>query len=111
MHKSDQPALSHRRDVLGSDHDMIEQAYLNEQQCLRQLHRDRAICFARLSHTARMVVRQDQRRRIVGERTLHHLSGIYGGAVDGASEQLFVPDQPMARVQEQAAEHFVVTVR
>lgn len=47
-----------------TDDDVIEQPYLNEAECLRQLQRDAAIRFARFSDTARMVVRQDQRRRV-----------------------------------------------
>jgi len=47
-----------------TDDDVIEQPYLNEAECRRQLQRDAAIRFARFSDTARMVVRQDQRRRV-----------------------------------------------
>ena len=54
-----------------------------------------------------MVVPEDHGRRIVGERALDDLARIDGRAVDRAAEQLLVADQPVPRVEEQAAEHLV----
>ena len=50
---------------------------------------------------------EDDGGRVVLQRALHDLARIDRRAVDRAAKQLLVADQPMPRVEEQAAKHLV----
>ena len=86
---------------------MVEQPDLDQRQRLRELQRDAAIGLAGLGDARRVIVAQDHRRRVVGERAFDDLARVDRRAVDRAAEQLLVADQPVPRVEEQAAEHLV----
>src|SRR3546814_6695447 len=62
---------------------------------------------ARFGITARVVVRNDDRRRVEPQRLLDQLARIHRCAVDGAAEPFGVFDQPMLRVHEQHREHLM----
>src|SRR3546814_4287425 len=66
------------------------------------------VCRARLGVPARMVVRNDDRRRVEPKRLLDDLTRMHLGGVDRAVEHLHVVDQSMACVEEQHREDFVL---
>lgn len=53
------------------------------------------------------ITSEDDGSGVVGEGALDHLAGVDAGAVDGAVEQGFEGQHPVAGVEEQAAEDFV----
>ncbi len=90
------------------DDDVIQHAHLHQLQCLLQPLGQCPVGTARLGITARVVVRNDDRRRVEPQRLLDQLARIHRCAVDGASEHLGVLDQPMLRVHEQHREHLML---
>jgi hypothetical protein len=56
---------------------------------------------------ARVVVREDDRGGVVLEGLFDDLAGMYGGAVDGAAEELLAGYQAMAAVEVDERENFV----
>jgi hypothetical protein len=55
-----------------------------------------------------VVVRQDHRRRIHGQRCLDHLARVHRGLRHRAAEHLLQRDDAVLRIEEQHAEHLVL---
>ena len=54
---------------------------------------------------------EDDRRGIVMQGTLQDLAWVHSSTIHGTSKQLFVADQPVTGVEEQATEHLVGQIR
>lgn len=87
---------------------MIEHAHVHQAERLLEPRGQRPVCRARCRIAARMVVRKNHRRRVAAQGFLDHFARMNLCAVDRAAEHLRVVDQPMARVQEQHREDFVL---
>jgi hypothetical protein len=102
------PASFGQRNMPGrADNDMIEQANIDQRQGACKPFGDASIGLAWLAVSGRMVVAQDQRRGIVVQGTFQHFARVDRGAVERATEQRFETDQPVSRVQKQAAKNFI----
>src|SRR5438105_6912350 len=86
-----------------ADDEVIEHADVHQAEGLLEPPRDELVRLARLEHSGGVVVREDDRRRIVHQRLAQHLPGMHSGAVDGAAKQLLEGDEPVAVVEVQAA--------
>ena len=93
------------------DDEVIEKADVDEGQRAAELQRDAAVGFAGLGDPGRVVVEKYQCRGVVVQGLLNDDPGIDGRPVDGALEEFGHPDQPMARVEVDHAEHFIAPPR
>ena len=75
----------HRRPV--ADHEMVQQADLDQRQRLFQAGGDGAVGGGRLRIAGRVVVADDHRRRVVGQGAAHDFARMHFGAIDRALEQ------------------------
>ena len=92
---------------LPADHEMVEQANVDERQSLRQLQGDVAICLARLAVAGWMVVPEYDGGRVEPQRAFDDLARVDGCAVNRPAKQRLISNQAVARVEEQAAEYLV----
>jgi len=72
---------------------VVENADVDQRQCVFQSMRDELIGLAGLCHTGWMVVSQDDCRGIAMQRLPHHLAWMHAGAIDGAAEQFVEEDR------------------
>src|SRR5690606_22462431 len=93
----------HRRPV--ADHEVVEQADVDQGQGLLQARGRGAVGGAGLGATAGVVVAHDHRRGIAGQGTAHDFARVHLGAVDGAAEQFLEGERAMAGIQEQHGEY------
>ena len=89
---------------------MVEHADVDQCQRLPEALGDADIGLAGFADTGRMVVREDHRCGIVGERLLDHFARVDAGAIDGAAEHFAQRDHAVAVVEHQAGEDFVLVV-
>ena len=101
------PRLGHRGGFTVTNYEVVKQANIDQLQCCFEPPGDAFVRLAGLCHTRRMIVRQDNGRRVGGQRLLHHFPGVYAGAVDGAAKHLIEAQHAMAIVEIQAAEQLV----
>ncbi|MNP32050.1 hypothetical protein D3C76_1252070 [compost metagenome] len=86
---------------------MVEHAHIHQRQGIFQALGEQAIGLARFGDAGRVVMGEDQRRRVVRQGALDHLARVDAGAVDGAVEQHLEGQHPVPAVEEQAGEHLV----
>jgi hypothetical protein len=86
---------------------MVQQADVDEGECLRQFHGDVAIRLARLAVSGWVVVAEDHGSGVESERALDDLAWVDGRPVDRPAKQRLVSDQPVASIEEQTAEDLV----
>lgn len=101
------PKFRHRQRVTLPHNDVVQHTHVHHLQRLLQHLGQFSISDAGLGAAGRMVVAQDQRRGVVVQRALHHLSRVDDGVVDGALKQLFETQHSMLGVEKQAAEYLV----
>jgi len=87
---------------------VIEHPHVHQRQRRLQRLRQELVGSARLDRTRGVVVRQYDSGRIAGQRGLDHLARIHRGLRHRAAEHLLQLDDPVLRIQEQHAEHFVL---
>jgi hypothetical protein len=86
---------------------MVEHPHVDQRQRLLQALSQLAIRLAWLGHAGRVIVGEDDRRRILRQRTLDHLSRIHAGTVDGAVEQHLKGQHAVFGIEKQTAEQLV----
>lgn len=86
---------------------MIQHPHIDQRQGVLQACGEQAVGLAGFGDAGGVVVGEDDGGGVVGEGALDHLAGVDAGAVDGAVEQGFEGQHPVAGVEEQAAEDFV----
>ena len=86
---------------------MIQQPHLHQGQRLLQARGDGAVGGGGLGISRGMVVADDHRRGVVGQRPAHDFARVDLGAVDRALEQLLERQRAMAGIQEQRGEDLV----
>ncbi len=86
-----------------SDDQMIQQSNVDQRQSRFQPFADSFIGSAGLRDPGRVVMGEDYSGRIDAECLLNHLSGIYGGAINGTPEQLVKSQHAMAIVEIETA--------
>ena len=89
---------------------MVEHPDVDEGEGVTQAHGDEFVGVARLGDARGVVVREDDRRGVVGQCLTQHLARMDRRPVDGAAEELLEDDQPVAVVEVEAAEHLVRSV-
>ena len=97
----EQAALSERQCLSRSDHQVIKRSDVDKRERIAQSARDELVGLARFRHTARVVVREDHRSRVVAQRALHDLARMNACAVDGACEQDVACDQTVPIVERE----------
>ena len=94
-----QPTVfSHRQRVAIAHDDMVQHPHIHHVQRLLQQLGQFSISRAGLRAPRRVVVAQDQRRRVVRQGALDHLSRIDNRSVDGALGNDLEPQHPMHAV-------------
>ncbi len=93
-----------------ADDQVIEEADLDQGEGVAQPGRDDLVGLRRFGDPGGVVVGQDHGRRVAGEGLLDDLPGVDARPVDRAAEQFLAAGEPVAAVQEQAAEHLVLEV-
>lgn len=86
---------------------MIQHPHIDQRQGVLQARGEQTVGLAGFGDTGGVVVGEDDGGGVMGEGALDHLAGVDAGAVDGAVEQGFEGQHPVAGVEEQAAEDFV----
>ncbi len=86
---------------------MVEQPDLDQRQRLAQTACDQLVRLARLGDARGMIVREDHGGGAPLQRLADHLTRMDVRAIERATEQLLAGEQPVTRVEEQAAEHLV----
>jgi len=97
----EQAALSERQCLPRSDHQVIKRSDVDQRERIAQSARDELVSLARFRHSARVVVREDHRGRVVAQRALHDLARMNARAVDGACEQNVASNQPVPIVERE----------
>lgn len=90
---------------------MVQQADIEQRQGLLETGRERTIRGRRLRRTRGMLMSEDDGRCIELQGTLCDDTRMHFAAIDGAGEQVFSCQQPVAGVKEQHAEDFVGLMR
>src|SRR5690349_816892 len=90
-----------------ADDEVIEHADVDEGECIAEPPRDQFVGLTRLRYAGRVVVRKDERGRVVLQRLPYDFARMNTGAVDGAAEHFFEMNEPVAVIEMQAAEHLV----
>jgi len=107
---SDQPTQSAfcKRYRVGTAYDdVIQCADLDQRQCILESLGQPLIRFAGFRISARMIVRNDDRRRIEPQCRFDDFARIYRRPVDGALKHLDVLNQTALGVEKQHCEHFM----
>lgn len=104
---SDPAALGHRDGPPVADHEMVEQAHIDQGQGLLELDGELAVGGAGFGDAARVVVRHQHGRGVAAQGLLHEDARVHAGAVDGALGEDALGDQAMAVVEEQGGEALV----
>jgi len=86
---------------------VIQQADVDELQRRFQAPGDPLVRLAGLGHPGRVVVGDDDRCRIAGQRLLDDLARVDAGPVDRTAEELVEAEYPVAVVEEETAEELV----
>src|SRR5688572_19113199 len=107
---SDEPFFRERNAAAVADDEVVEEPNLDEGEGVPQPRRDDFVGLARLGDAARMVVGENHGRGISRERLLDYLARMHARAVHGSAKQLLASRQPVAAVEEEAAEHLVLEV-
>src|SRR5690606_3397695 len=102
-----QPPARHRKRRAVADHEVVEQAYVDQRQRLLEAGGDGAVGGAGLGVAAGMVVADDHRRRTLRQRAFDQDPRMHLGAVDAAAEQLLEAERAMAGVEVERGEHFM----
>ena len=101
------PPLGQRDGLRPGDDQVVEHPDVDEGEGVAQAHGDELVRVARLGDTRGVVVREDDRRSVVGQRLAEHFTRMDRRAVDGAAEEFLEDDQSVAVVEVEAAEHLV----
>src|SRR6185295_13803625 len=101
---SQQPALRERDDIRAGHDEMVEGPDVDQRQRLLQCLGQQLVGARGLGGAGRVVVREDDRGRIVAERGLHNLARIDAGLRQRTLEQFLGRDQPVLAVEEQPDE-------
>ena len=95
-------------DGLGpGDDQVVEHPDVDEGEGVAQAHGDEFVRVARLGDARGVVVREDDRRGVMGQRLTEHFARMDRCAVDGAAEEFLEDDQSVAVVEVEAAEDLV----
>ena len=89
------------------DHNVVEHTDVDEGEGLFQALRDLAVSRAWFRISGRVVVRENQGRRVQGKRQFGDFPGVYSTGVNRSCEQRFVADEIVLGVQEQPMEFLV----
>ena len=88
-------------------HELVKQPDVEQGEGFLEATGDGLVRQAGFADARRMVMSGDQGCGPVSQGLLGDYARVHGGAVNGSVKQLFVRDDTMARVQEQAGEHLV----
>ncbi len=105
---SDPAAGGHRNRGAVPDHQMVDQADVQQPQRAVQAPGEAAVGGGRLRVAGRVVMADDHRGRVVGKRTPQHFTGMYLGLVDRAAEEFLEGQRAVAGVQEKGREHLLL---
>lgn len=83
---------------------MIEHPNIDQRQRVPQAQRDEFVRSARLGDAGGVIVREDQARCVVSESLSDHLAWVDVRGIEGAAEQLLEGDEPVTRIEIEAAE-------
>ena len=87
---------------------MIGQTNAEKRRCLAEQASEGNILGAGRRFTARMVVKQDDAGGADEKSLLENLSGLHGGAGEGSSVDLAVPEQAAGAAQEKRSENLLI---
>src|SRR5829696_1619595 len=90
--------------AVADDH-VVQNPYIDERERVLQPPCDQLVRLAWLDETRRVIVSEDDRRRVVHQGLPHDLPWMDACAVDRSPEHLLESDEAMAVVDMQAAEH------
>src|ERR1700694_5265577 len=106
--RSQQSRFGETEDALADD-EVIEHTHVHETQTLDDAFGDELIGLAGLGNPrGRVIVKEEQTRRIVAQTGSHDFPWVHGRAIDRALEQVFHSDHAVARVKEDGAKNFSV---
>ena len=91
-------SLGERNEIPRGDYKVIEDANVEQRQCLNELAGDLPVRFAGFGDSRRVVVPTDDARSVRENRCLEHFSGVNHGAVDSDCSPYAIvnPHQPLA---------------
>ena len=90
-----------KRDCFSTgDDDVIKHGDIDQRQRFFEPVRNEFVRLARFGRTRWMRMSQHQSSGVTSKGQLHHLPGMYAGSIDRAAKQLYVFDEPMARVEQ-----------
>jgi len=107
----EEPPLREAGGIVAGDNDVIEDSNIDEGEGLLDALGDHFVCLGRFGDSARVVVGQDDGGGVMFESFLEDFAGVYGGAVDGAAEEVLASDQAMARVEVDQRKHLMRALR
>ncbi|ABA51054.1 hypothetical protein BURPS1710b_1138 [Burkholderia pseudomallei 1710b] len=102
----DPARLRERKRIARADHEMIDQLDVDERERVAQHAREAPVRGARSHRARRMIVRDDERRRVQRERAPHDLARIDGHPRERAVRGFFRLHEPVPSVEKEADEHF-----
>jgi hypothetical protein len=102
-----QPACRHAHHFASADDQVIKDPHAQEFQGGGELSRDGAVCRTGFCNTARMIVSQDRCGSIDGQGRSGHFPRVNACAIDGAGEELFDAQDPVAVIEPHDVEFLV----
>src|SRR5207302_6612231 len=105
----EKPEFAEADHLAAGDDQMVQHANVHRLQGLSKPPRDELVGCGNLGHSRRVRMREYHGGCVALQRLLHHFARVYGGAVDGAPEELNEFDHPMSAVEKHAAEGFEFT--
>ena len=99
LHISNKSPFRKRAGAPSADDEVIQNPDVDQRQCVAKPLGDELIRLARLSHSARMIVRKDHRGRVVSQSALHDFARMNARAVDRSRKQDFARDDPVSIVE------------
>ena len=88
---------------------MIQGANVDQRERLAQRLGEKLVGTTGLCYTRRVIVGEDHRRGIAGQRGLDDLARVHAGLRKCSAEELLDPEHAILAVEEQSHEHFVRT--
>jgi len=103
-----QPPFCKGTCLVASDHEVVKRPDFHQSQCIFQPAGDGFVGAAGLGNSGRVIVSEDDGRRVKRKPPLHDLPRVDAGPVDGAAKKLFRSDQAVSRIEPEREEDLVL---
>lgn len=105
-----QSTLAERHRLPVADDHVVQHPHIDKRQGFFEARRQHLVRLTRLGDPGGMIMRQNNRGRIMIQCPLDDLAGVHGGTVYGAVEELLERQHAVSIVEKHAAEDLMLAV-